>query len=324
MPTESVARVIRDIRLGRVVDPTVAARTHGERFEQEAERMREAAWSVAQTAPVVDIQPIYDAWMSETDEGTDVYSYQCAPPWETALMGYVNSVGNVTIIQTTAFDLTDPEAAEMKDWPGHRWQPGDRNDDGHSFGPADAEPAHLIEWDEVRWIVTVCIYLGGRTSTGVAIPTIGPCFIWRIPVYPDGVIADIRWFQVDARASRDMFDNAIVCFLRTIDMCNCANVVVVDPDRSYDRPTRRRLQRTGVRFSEIHIRPLSRSYRGLGTPLSDVTTPLTGVRGHFVHYGPKYGKGLLFGKYEGRYWIPQHLRGSAEVGEVEQTYVVEA
>lgn len=36
--------------------------------------------------------------------------------------------------------------------------------------------------------------------------------------------------------------------------------------------------------------------------------------GHFARYGPKYNKGLLFGKHEGMYWIPQSLIGSPENG----------
>jgi hypothetical protein len=318
MPSESVARVIRDIRLGRVTDPTVAARTHGPAFIESAAQYRQAAFNLAQDSPVIDIQPIYDAWMGD-DDGTEIYKHLAAPPWETALMGYVNNVGNVTVMQMIAVDYRDPESGDIANWEGHRWQPGDSDDEGASFGGDE----HIIDWDNVRWMNTVCLYLGGRVSTGAPIPTMGPAFIWRIPVYADGEIADIRWFQTAGGTDRDMFDNAIVSFLRTLDICNSVNVVVATPERSYDRATRRRMERTGVRFSEIHIRPVSKSYRGLGTPLSDVTTPLSSVRGHAAEYGPKYGKGLLFGKYEGRYWIPQHLRGSAEAGEVEQTYVVE-
>jgi hypothetical protein len=51
--------------------------------------------------------------------------------------------------------------------------------------------------------------------------------------------------------------------------------------------------------------------------------PLTSVRGHFATYGQD-GRGLLFGKYAGRYWIPQHARGSAEHGVVAQEFRLEA
>ena len=42
--------------------------------------------------------------------------------------------------------------------------------------------------------------------------------------------------------------------------------------------------------------------------------PLTSVRGHFREYGDAYGKGLLFGKHEGRFFIPSFARGELEHG----------
>jgi hypothetical protein len=45
-------------------------------------------------------------------------------------------------------------------------------------------------------------------------------------------------------------------------------------------------------------------------------------RGHFAEYGPKYGKGLLFGKHAGRFWVPPVVKGSPEAGQVDKTYNV--
>ncbi|MDP2720462.1 MAG: hypothetical protein Q8O75_00775 [bacterium] len=44
-------------------------------------------------------------------------------------------------------------------------------------------------------------------------------------------------------------------------------------------------------------------------------------RGHFATYGSG-GKGLLFGKLSGRYWIPMHVRGTLEEGVVVKGYEV--
>jgi hypothetical protein len=43
-------------------------------------------------------------------------------------------------------------------------------------------------------------------------------------------------------------------------------------------------------------------------------------RGHFAHYEDKG----LFGKYKGRFWIPQHVRGSIETGAALKDYQVNA
>jgi hypothetical protein len=76
--------------------------------------------------------------------------------------------------------------------------------------------------------------------------------------------------------------------------------------------------------AEIHVRPISNSYRGKGKEsVAFGSVPLHSVRGHFAEYGTN-GRGKLFGKYSGRYWIPAHARGSSEHGEVEQSYVMEA
>jgi hypothetical protein len=47
------------------------------------------------------------------------------------------------------------------------------------------------------------------------------------------------------------------------------------------------------------------------------------VAGHFREYGPEYGKGKLFNKISGRFWVPAHMSGSKKVGQVHKTYKVE-
>jgi hypothetical protein len=43
------------------------------------------------------------------------------------------------------------------------------------------------------------------------------------------------------------------------------------------------------------------------------------VRGHFAEYGMN-GKGKLFGKVAGKFWVPAHYRGNPELGEVDKSY----
>ncbi len=45
-------------------------------------------------------------------------------------------------------------------------------------------------------------------------------------------------------------------------------------------------------------------------------------RGHFAEYGPEFGKGLLFGRLSGRFYVPPHLKGKEENGIVEKDYMV--
>ena len=189
--------------------------------------------------------------------------------------------------------------------------------------PAD----HTIDWDRVRWIYGVRVYVGGMgfdhdTHVHRQVETTGPIMLWRVAVYEDGEPADMHWTQLVTEIPFSKFNNALGVLTETINMLNCVNVQLAFPSRSMSRPQRRRLERLGVRFSEIHVLPTSKSYRGKGQALADMEMPIHGVRGHYSTYGAE-GRGLLFGKYAGRFWIPPHVRGSREAGEVTQSYQVE-
>jgi hypothetical protein len=63
----------------------------------------------------------------------------------------------------------------------------------------------------------------------------------------------------------------------------------------------------------------------LGEPVQHVqhevgVMPVHSCRGHFSEYGPEFGKGLLFGKYEGRFWVPPHMKGRRGNGTVYKEY----
>lgn len=45
------------------------------------------------------------------------------------------------------------------------------------------------------------------------------------------------------------------------------------------------------------------------------------VRGYFAEYGVN-GRGLLFGKHAGRYWIPPHIRGIEGPGVILKDYAI--
>lgn len=270
--------------------------------------------SILSDATVVDCQPVYDRWMVSAT-GNDLYDLRLAPPWYNALLMYNNTHGNVWAMHMVGSDImaknwSDVSRAEIE------WQP--------------QEPAnHKIEWDQVRWVYSVQVYVGGLGRVGTDAqrtlamqPTTGPLMVWRIAVYEDGVPADIHWTHVSPDVPFHKFNNAMGALTETINMCNCINVHVAESERNLPRAQRRRLARYGVRFSEVHIRPASKSYKGNGTRLADMQVPIHGVIGHYNTYGSN-GRGLLFGKYAGRFWIPPHVRGSKEVGEVQQRYVAE-
>ena len=76
------------------------------------------------------------------------------------------------------------------------------------------------------------------------------------------------------------------------------------------------------RYYTLNIEPMKKVLREEGKVESHgLKHALSVCRGHFANYTE--GKGL-FGKYHGQFWIPQHVRGSANQGVVTKDYAVNA
>lgn len=246
---------------------------------------------------VVDCTAIYRSIIAKDEP---IYMYEdhpsIAPPFDEAVFGYVNEHGNVVVMH--CFDQPDD-----------RWD----NEPGELSQPIDFDV-------DVRWRLQVVVWINGRGNPNHPVMTTGPTHMWRMAIGHDGEPLDIRWVQLLADYDMDNWDNAACVTLGALNFLNCANVEAVEPSRP--RPQRRRIVRTGVTVNEIVVAKPGKSVRSVASG-DPAPTPLSSVRGHFAHYGPKYGRKLLFGKLEGRYWIPQHARGSADVGETHHTYRVE-
>lgn len=103
---------------------------------------------------------------------------------------------------------------------------------------------------------------------------------------------------------------------------NCKNVVIQGDTHEYAQPAKwyRRTKVPQVSYHTINIQP--RTVRCNPNPTSTgIQQRLHICRGHFMHYkedGPgMFGRGVY-----GRFWVPQHPRGSKELGEVNARYTV--
>jgi hypothetical protein len=252
------------------------------------------------SGPVVDATEIYRSLVARTDP-VDLYGdHPCiAPPWRDASICYVNEHGNV-IVMTLAVDdhltLTGKVGVDKEPW----------------------EPAEHTDWERVRWTMYAFVWVGGR-SQGSPSPTGGPAHLWKFAVYDDGTPADLHWVHLVPEYPMEHWDMAHLVLLGALNFCNCRNVELVEPKRP--RAEARRVARTGVQVHTINVFPTGKSARQAKAD-GGMGTPLTSVRGHFACYGPDYGRGLLFGKYAGRFWIPQHARGDSAVGESQSDYVL--
>lgn len=111
---------------------------------------------------------------------------------------------------------------------------------------------------------------------------------------------------------------------------HCKNVLVTDNEGKHaSRQERRAAERRNdpplVTYKTLQIEPMKKVLATEGDIAKNgLAKALHICRGHFAEYGGESGKGKLFGKLEGRFYIPAHVRGSAEKGVVHKRYNVNA
>jgi hypothetical protein len=298
---ESIAEVVADIRAGRVQHPAAT-----DRIGTELSHLMLGRAQLSQ--PVVDCQEIFSQQLARKEIRMYDDWPSVTPPWVDAIFGYVNTYGNTVILQV------------------HR-----ADHDGTILGHGAWRTGNPVDWARVKWISEAAIWIGGRsTTTNRTIPTSGPCHIIRHAIRDDGVPEDINWIALLAGRGQfgthieiddpavAIWEAAMVTLSATLNFLNASNVGVAVPARS--RAERRRIARTGVDVQTIVVRPPGKRRAGDSRirPIDSMETVLSPVRGHFSHYGERYGRGLLFGKLEGKFWIPGHVRGAADAGDVPQ------
>lgn len=303
---EAISKVIKDIESGNVKPLNADLNL----LVASARLMRQ------DEVPIVDMTSIYEAWVVS---GKPYHMYEdtdcAAPPFQEAIYGYQNRHGNVCIMQTftwvrdDGFSVTDG----MVFGSGHRWDVPDRE----------------IEWDRVKWITLIFGYFGGWSKTaGRSLRTQGIAFSAKLAIYEEGNVADVRWLQTCDRIGEELISDEVAVLLMSLNFLNCTNIAAVEP--TFDRPARRRIARilpsAERRARVIHVFPAGRSRRK-GDRGEPIVMPLSGVRAHFAHYGDccpgrHEPRGKLFGKHTGKFYVPQHTRGSEEHGRIDHDYAL--
>lgn len=110
-----------------------------------------------------------------------------------------------------------------------------------------------------------------------------------------------------------------------LQLLHCKNVPVEDhtpPDKLAKKHLRKHGRAlTTYKTLRIDLAAPPRAQNSQNDASSPQPVALHACRGHFAEYGLN-GKGRLFGKLTGRYWIPPHARGKAEAGIVHKSYEV--
>jgi hypothetical protein len=171
-----------------------------------------------------------------------------------------------------------------------------------------------------RWCAICRLFLENRRHGGIMGPLLRQ--ILTIDAH-GGVMGHQVEVNTDVRVDRNLFKELTSFWfsgLLAISFCHCKNVAV----RTEDKPatlTARQIKNghRPLTFKILEITPMKHvlSQAGAGAQ-TGLKRALHICRGHFAHYEEKG----LFGKYRGRFWIPQHLRGSGEAGLVVKDYAV--
>ena len=289
--TDMLCDAVTALRHHRFLDPVGAA-------------IPDMQATLAKATPV-NCQPIYDD-LTDRGEGVDMYD-ECIvrPPWANVTYCYKPNTPTPTVMMIHVVTLA------RSDYPGApEWE--------DALTWESTADTHVIDWNAVEYVSLATVHAWRPGLPGVA----GPLHSWKWAADEDGTMLDIYNQQIDPRLEDpDFYVNGLLTTLKALTFLNCRNVTLVEPHRP--RAQRRRLERAGVRISEIHVFPSGTTVRGQSMPVGAGGRPLHSVRGHIARYGPKWGRGLLFGKIEGEFWIPQHARGAAEHGTTDQHITLE-
>jgi hypothetical protein len=130
---------------------------------------------------------------------------------------------------------------------------------------------------------------------------------------------------VDSKWAISQVDRICYIACETLELLACKNVGLSDRDNDPEQ-VKCAIKRHGgtpdsYRYHTLIVRPPGS--KGSNSPGIDIgMMPRHVCRGHFAEYGPEFNKGLLFGKYAGRFFIPPCLKGDKKNGIVEKDYVI--
>lgn len=214
----------------------------------------------------------------------------------------------------------------------------------NALEPVDANDS-LIQG--AKWLLTANVLAVAERRKALVCPAGEFSFV----LDPDGRIIDgglgvpkegpgrrfSDWWGTDMEKLANLIDEEASTTLGFINVAlfaiaflHCRNVRVEANEPFYaSRQERRAAQQRGEQPRSIYhtlmIEPMKQVLATEGVLAQNgLKKALHICRGHFAEYGDAYGKGKLFGKYEGRFWMPAHVRGSADVGTVQKDYAIKA
>lgn len=143
---------------------------------------------------------------------------------------------------------------------------------------------------------------------------------FRFDIGEDGKISKTYYSPSITKSREKMEEDVYLVYpvLMAFSFSNCKNIEVVEvkPPAKLNKARVRRGKRPLVSYKIINVLPFGKSYAPSSRTVESAGEGVAlHIRaGNFARYGEKYGKKKLFGKYEGMYWRPQAVVGTAEAG----------
>lgn len=140
--------------------------------------------------------------------------------------------------------------------------------------------------------------------------------------YPEHIFRDRSEEEIELYGL--MIDASLLPFLSVLGLLNCKNTNLrkLLPPEPLSRKHQKKHGHPLVSYYVLDVKPFGSS----GATRRDGPITVEGehfnrrlhwARGHFSHYSAEK---KLFGKLEGTFWIPAHLRGSEKIGSIRKDY----
>lgn len=199
----------------------------------------------------------------------------------------------------------------------------------------EGEKGHIELYSDVRWMISCYSFLDMRKGV-----VLGPVMAQGFFLGPDGAAVrtnlpeghmagfSYTFMEMGEPESAAMFARQLLMpafFAFSLTHCRNVNLVQhegVFPSRQARREAERRGDPPPEKFYTLEIGAMTKALSTEGGVHQDgLKRAMHICRGHFSEYSEEKP---LFGKYAGRFWVPAHVRGTAEVGKVVKDYAVKA
>ena len=253
-------------------------------------------------ATLFDIQNVSDYFWTNKNEYSDLIDMNLAPPYP---------------FFATRYEMPQKIYSDEKGWT-------ERNDAGTEILTAFRALKKTLPGIKMKWFYDIMMFAADRRRIiPMARWTAGVDELGRLAKQPDG---DSAFWITTLPEDKDGPPDRIISYLHVsglaLTFLNCRNIVILP---AYADKKRRKARKRPflARYHRLKINAVGQRRESEPGQKTGIKRSLHIVRGHFREYGPEFGKGKLFGRLSGRFWVAARTAGDAATGIVTKDYEIE-